>query len=317
MKFKKILKTIMASFMILEGGCALTSCNVNKSNKFNDTYDGPTYGIDFYRVRLNLGLKVGDLICPYTFHITRSSAYTNPVDSHYIIHIENEIRDKMGIKITGTKLYNESNDNILFDNKIIVDEIGGYVDCEFLPNMFAYEVKKFFSRTLCGIWKINDNDEIDENAIYKYDGSKKTGNGTLVDDLFATIYNSEKNTSLNFENINAVLNSDGTLTGYISETEQYTTTATFDNVYFENEFYSKINNGMIFKSRNAEWLFENEFTLVDVKRQSLNGRFTIKTQQIDGKIYTYEFLNNAHTTLRITIENTSENTSETYKLEHY
>lgn len=316
MKFKKILKTIMASFMILGGGCALTSCNVNKSNKFNDTYDGPTYGIDFYRVRLNLGLKVGDLICPYTFHITRSSAYTNPVDSHYIIHIENEIRDKMGIKITGTKLYNESNDNILFDNKIIVDEIGGYVDCEFLPKMFACEVDGFFSKTLSGIWKINDNDEIDENAIYEYNISKKTGNGTLVDDLFSKIYDSEKNTSLNFENTNAVLNSDGTLTGYISETEQYTTTATFDNVYFEKDFYSKINNKMIFYWGD-EWPYDTEFTLVDVKKQSLNGLFTIKTEQIDGKIYTYEFLNNAHTTLRITIENTSENTSETYKLEHY
>lgn len=316
MKFKKILKTIMASFMILGGACALTSCGVKKSNKNENTNDGPTYGIDNFNVKFNLGLKVGDLICPYSFYIKRSSAYTNPVDDYYLTPmVRQEIREKMGVEIVGTNLYHESNNNILFDNKEIVQEMNGYVDCEFLPNYFAYEVKRFFESGIRYIYEIKNNEE---NELYHYSTTDKTASGIMVDKLFKDTYNLEQNLNLeNFNDVKAIMNSNGTLTGNISESENYTTTTTFNNKYFDNSLYSILNNETVFRSGNTTITFVNEFNLVEVKNKGLNGRFKLKSKEIDGKIYTYELLNDVHTNLKITIENVSDNSVEMYRIIHY
>ena len=305
MKFKKILKTIMASFMILGGACALTSCGVSSSGN-DDKVDGPTYGIDNWRVKLSLDVVIDDLMCPYTLYITRSSAYTNPADDYYLTNlVRKEIAEKMGIEITGTKLHDYDGNEIVFDNKVSVDTFSGCIEGKFLPNYFADNVYKHFSKTVYAIWEINGDEE---NVIYEYNYSEKTGSGQIVNNLFKTTYCSEKNTTLeNFENVNAILNSNGTLTGYISNNEQYTTKATFDNKYFENEFYAKLDNNIVF-----EKLFEKEFILLETKKAAVNGKFKIKTKEINGKIYTYEFITVAHEALEVTIENVSNNSVQKY-----
>lgn len=313
MKIKNILKTCALTLTAFLGVCSLASCKIDNEtneNGKNEQTEQVAEGVHGSKVELEIVLKVGDNeSTSYTCEVTRDKNKTN-ISNYLTTAMTNEIRDFYGIKLKEDKLYQLVGgkfDKIeaKFDNMVLIEKIGVWSDCEYNELTFAKETIKAFETDIVCL-------ENSEEELCYFNEDKATGK--MINDLFKQYVVNEGKNLGDFTDFNASWDKNtNKITGNISASEVYTTstTITYDNL--SKMLYDLIEYDTVFAAENVGGYGDVKcnFKVVNAGERGLLSRFIIETT-IGNKTYNYNFLNNLHTKLEITITDNATNTENTY-----
>lgn len=312
---KKFIITVITILVIaaIVFGIYYYFSNNKVDNQDDDISNVTINDIHKSKVQMNISLKIDENVTTYTCEIIRDKNKTD-ISSYLTTAMTNEIRDFYGIKFKDEKIYEVIDGKYekveaKFDNTILVEEVDVWAECEYNVLPFVKETMKMLDEGIIIL-------ESSEAGLIYFEEDKAMGK--IINDLFKQYAVNEGKNLGEFTEFNASWDkTTNKITGNISANETYTTLTIISYDDLSKMLYDLIEYDKSFDVENVGGYSDIKcnFSVVSVGKRGLLSKFAIETT-INNKTYNFEFLDNLHTKLDITITDSISNEEMKYRVNY-